>query len=219
MVCDPKLILQISGTFQQSCRKLHRKTEEADNAVKVVLSKLSSCCDELGKMDLDDSTIENMSNDMAASMEAVERHEVEISAYQANIRTTSHDMLLLYSGSRDIEVGPLLLKLQHIFWLPKLSASPAIVERTSEDLDGMLDVFVKRVVTRSRGPSNPSFGTGNPHFGPPVFRKCTCTVQLHFANVIFSHFAHDFRCAQGVNRLGTTIIDKTPSPKTGSPRS
>lgn len=115
LVCDPKLILQISGTFQQSCRKLHRKTEEADNAVKVVLSKLSSCCDELGKMDLDDSTIENMCSDMAASMEAVERHEVEISAYQANIRTTSHDMLLLYSGSRDIEVGPLLLKLQHIF--------------------------------------------------------------------------------------------------------
>ena len=111
LVCDPKLILQISGTFQQTCRKLHRKTEEADNAVKVVLSKLSSCCDELGKMGLDDSTIENMCSDMAASMEAVERHEVEISVYQANIRTTSHDMLLLCSGSRDIEVGLLLLKL------------------------------------------------------------------------------------------------------------
>ena len=41
--------------------------------------------------------------------------KLEISAYQANIRTASHDMLLLYSGSRDIEVGPLLLKLQHIF--------------------------------------------------------------------------------------------------------
>ena len=66
-------------------------------------------------MDLDDSTIENMCSDMAASMEAVEWHEVEISAYQADIRTTSHDMLLLYSGSRDIEVGPLLLKFQHIF--------------------------------------------------------------------------------------------------------
>ena len=100
LVCDPKLILQISGTFQQSCQKLHRKAEEADNAVKVVLSKLSSCCDELGKMDLDDSTIENMCSDMAASMEAVERHEVEfeISVYQANIRTTSHAMLLLYFG-------------------------------------------------------------------------------------------------------------------------
>ena len=115
LVCDPKLILQISGTFQQTYRKLHRKAEEADNAVKVMLSKLSSCCDELGKMDLDDRTIENMCSDMAASMEAVERHEVEISAYQTYIRTTSHDMLLLYSGSRDIEVGPLLLKLQHIF--------------------------------------------------------------------------------------------------------
>ena len=80
LVCDPKLILQISGTFQQSCQKLHRKTEEADNAVKEVLSKLSSCCDELGKMDLDESTIENMCSDMAASKEAVERHEVEISA-------------------------------------------------------------------------------------------------------------------------------------------
>ena len=66
-------------------------------------------------MDLDDSTIENMWSDIAASMEAVERHEVEISVYQTNIRTTSHDMLLLYAGSRDIEVGPLLLKLQHIF--------------------------------------------------------------------------------------------------------
>ena len=76
-------------------------------------------------MDLADSTIENMCSDMAASMEAVEWQKVEISAYQANIRTTSHDMLLLYSGSRDIEVGPLLLKLQHIFWLPKLNASPA----------------------------------------------------------------------------------------------
>ena len=58
LVCDPKLILQISGTFQETCRKLHRKTEEADNAVKELLSKLSDCCDELGKMDLDDSTIE-----------------------------------------------------------------------------------------------------------------------------------------------------------------
>ena len=92
-------MLQISGTFQQTYRKLHRKAEEADNAVKVVLSKLSSCCDELGKMDLDDSTIEHLCSysDMTASMEAVERHEVEISAYQANICTTSHDMLLLYT--------------------------------------------------------------------------------------------------------------------------
>ena len=57
LVCNPMLILQISGTFQQTCRKLHRKAEEADNAVKVVLSKLSSCCDKLGKMDLDDSTL------------------------------------------------------------------------------------------------------------------------------------------------------------------
>ena len=80
LVCDPKLILQISGAFQQSCQKLHCKTEEAGNAVKVVLSKLSSCCDELGKMDLD-STIENMWSGLAASMEAVERLEVEISAY------------------------------------------------------------------------------------------------------------------------------------------
>ena len=119
-------------------------------------------------MDLDDSTIENMCSNMAASMEAVERHE--ISAYQANIRTTSHDMLLLYSGSRDIEVGPLLLKLQHIFFYLSSVLHP-LVERTSEDLDGMIDVCCECVVTRSRGPSNPSFGTGNPHFGPPVFRK------------------------------------------------
>ena len=116
--------MQISGTFQETCRKLHHKTEEADNAVKEVLSKLSSCCDESGKMDLAEITIENLSSDMAASMEAVERHEVEISACQADIRTTSHDMLLLYSGSSDIEVGPLLLKLQNIFLIPKPSASP-----------------------------------------------------------------------------------------------
>ena len=166
LVCHPKLLHQISGTFQATCRKLHCKTEEADNAVKVVLSKLSSCCDKLGKMNLDNSTIENMCGDMAASMEAAERHEVEISAYQAYIRTTSHDMLLLYSCSRDIEVGPLLLKFQHIFDYLNSVLRP-LVERTSEDLDGMLDVFV----TRSRGPSNLSFGTGNPHFGPPVFRE------------------------------------------------
>ena len=104
-------------------------------------------------MDLDDSTIENMCSDMAASMEAVERHEVEISAYQANICTTSHDMLLLYSGSSDIEVGSLLLKLQHIFDCLNSVLHP-LVERTSEDLDGMLDIFVKCVVTQSRGPSN-----------------------------------------------------------------
>ena len=148
LVCDPKLILQISGTFQETCRKLHRKTEEADNAVKEVLSKLSSCCDELGKMDLDDSTIENMCRDMSASMEAGKRHEVKISAYQADIRTTSHGMLLLYSGSSDIEVGPLLLKLQRIFDCLNSVLHP-LVERTSEDLDGMLDVFVKCVITRS----------------------------------------------------------------------
>ena len=58
LVCDPKLILQISGTFQETCRKPHRKTEEADNVVKELPSKLSDCLDELGKMDLDDSTIE-----------------------------------------------------------------------------------------------------------------------------------------------------------------
>ena len=75
-------------------------------------------------MNLDESTIENMCSDMATSMEAVKWHEVQISAYQADIRTTSHDMLLLYSGSSDIEVGPLLLKLQNIFLLPKPSASP-----------------------------------------------------------------------------------------------
>ena len=44
-----------------------------------------------------------------------------------------------------------------------------LVKRTLED--GMLDVFVKYIITTSRGPSNPSFGTGNPRFGPPVFRK------------------------------------------------
>ena len=47
-------------------------------------------------------------------------------------------MLLLYSGSRDIEVGPLLLKLQHIFDYLNSVLHP-LVERTSEDLDGMLD--------------------------------------------------------------------------------
>ena len=150
LVCNPKLILHISGTFQQSCRKLHRKTEEADNAVKVVLSKLPSCCDELGKMDLDDSTIENMCSDMAASMEAVERHEVEISEYQADICTTSHDMLLLYTGSSDIEVGLLFLdiKFQHIFDCLK-AVLHLLVERTSEDLDGMIEVFWQSVITRN----------------------------------------------------------------------
>ena len=59
-------------------------------------------------------------------------------------------MLLLYSGSSDIEVGPLLLKLQHIFdCLNSVLHDHPLVERTSEDLDGMLDVFVKCAVTRS----------------------------------------------------------------------
>ena len=62
---------------------------------------------------------------------------MKISAYEADIRTTSHDMLLLYSGSSDIEVGPLLLKLQHIFDCRNSVLHP-LVERTSEDLDGML---------------------------------------------------------------------------------
>ena len=89
--CDPKLVLQISGTFQRKFRNLHHKTEEADNAAAV---KLSGYCDELGKMDLG------------------------ILVYQTDIVATSyHDILLLYFGSSDTEVGPLLelLKLQHIF--------------------------------------------------------------------------------------------------------
>ena len=53
LVCDPKLILQIPCTFEEICRKLHHKTEEADNTVKELMSKLSGCCDELGKLDLD----------------------------------------------------------------------------------------------------------------------------------------------------------------------
>ena len=49
-------------------------------------------------------------------------------------------MLLLYSGPSGIEVGPLLLKLQDIFdWLKAVLHT--LVERTSEDLDGMIDVF------------------------------------------------------------------------------
>ena len=121
LVCDPiaKLILQISSIFKETCWKLHRKTEEADNTIKELLSKLSDCCDELGKMDLDNSTIENLCSDMAALMAAVnyKQYEVEISAYQADILATSHDMymLLQYSGSSDIKVDPLLLKLYHIF--------------------------------------------------------------------------------------------------------
>ena len=62
-------------------------------------------------------------------MEAVEQHEVEILAYHADIRTTSHDMLLLYSGSSDIEVGTLLQKLQLIF-----SVLHPLEQRTLEDL-------------------------------------------------------------------------------------
>ena len=36
---------------------------------------------------------------MAASIKAVEQHEVEISAHQTGILDTGHDMLLLYSSS------------------------------------------------------------------------------------------------------------------------
>ena len=110
--------------------------------MKELLSKLSDCCDEaeMGKMDLDGSTIENMCSDMAASMEAVERHEVDISAYQADILATSHDMLLLYSGSSEIEVDPILLKLQHMFDCLKAVLHP-LVERTSENVDGMIDAL------------------------------------------------------------------------------
>ena len=128
--------------LKKKIAKLHRKTEEADNAVKELLSKLSDCCDEaeMGKMDLDGSTIENMCSDMAASMEAVERHEVDISAYQADILATSHDMLLLYSGSSEIEVDPILLKLQNIFDCLKAVLHP-LVERTSDNVDGMIDAL------------------------------------------------------------------------------
>ena len=65
---------------------------------------------------------------------------MEISAYQADIRTTSHDMLLLYSGSSDIEVDPILLKLQHIFDCLKAVLHP-LVERTSDNVDGMIDAL------------------------------------------------------------------------------
>ena len=47
LVCDPKLISQIFGTFQETCQRLHGKTEEADSAIKELLSKLFDCCDKL----------------------------------------------------------------------------------------------------------------------------------------------------------------------------
>jgi len=78
---------------------------------------------------------------MTASIEGVEWHEIEISVYHADIRTNSHDMLLLYSGSSDIEVGPLLLGLKaHIFDCLESVLRP-LVERTSEDLEGIIDIF------------------------------------------------------------------------------
>ena len=81
-----------------------------------------------------------------------------------------------------------ILRLARPFWSCSTffdylnSVLPPLVERTSEDLDGILDVFVKCVVTQSRGPSNPSFGTGNSHFGPLVFQKrfVLCTVINQF---------------------------------------
>jgi hypothetical protein len=127
--------------FWHLCRNLHRIAEEAKNTVKEVLSNYLAAVMNWGKMDLDDSTIENMCSDMTASIEGVEWHEIKISVYQADICTNSHDMLLLYSGSSDIEVGPLLLGLKaHIFDCLE-SVLHQLVERTSEDLEGIIDIF------------------------------------------------------------------------------
>ena len=95
-------------------------------------------------MDLDDSTIENMCSDMAASMEAVERHEVEISAYQ---RLTFVPPAMICCCCILVLV---ILSLAHSFsscstffdCLNLNSVLHPLVERTSEDyLDGMLDVL------------------------------------------------------------------------------
>ena len=68
-------------------------------------------------------------------------------------------MLLLYSGASDTEVGPLLLKLQHIFDCLKAALHP-FVERTLEDLDDMIDVCCKCIC--EVGGSNPGHAI---HFG------------------------------------------------------
>ena len=46
-----------------------------------------------------------------------------------------------------------------------------LVERTSEDFDGMIDVYWKYVITQSQAPSNPPFGTRKSEFWMLVFWK------------------------------------------------
>ena len=113
VVCDPKFILQIPGTFQETCQKLHCKTEVADNAMNELLSKLS-----------DHEFFEEMENiDVNNNTAVIWLHQWKLlSGISRTIQhiilkyllPTKKYMLLLYFGSREIEVDPLLVKMQHI---------------------------------------------------------------------------------------------------------
>ena len=170
LVCDPKLILQISGTFQQTCWKLHHKTEEADNAVKEVLSKLSSCCDELGKIDLDDSTLKT------CVVKWLHRWKL-LSGMRWKYQCIRLTFVLpaMRCCCCILVLGILRLARSwscSTFFDYLNSVLHPLVERTSENLDGMLKMC-RHSITR---PLQSVFRNRKPAFRTPGFPEKICTV-------------------------------------------
>ena len=72
-----------SKVFKKKLLQYRFKKSAKSNMTRQKKLTMSSknCCDKLGKMDLEDSTIKNMCSDFAALMEAAKQCEVEISVY------------------------------------------------------------------------------------------------------------------------------------------
>ena len=88
----------------------------------------------------DEEAAMNVASDITASLEALEVHEVDVLSIQSEILNISHDMLLLYAGTSDIEVDPIIIKLQRYFDCLKAVLDP-IVQKSSDEIEKCVDIL------------------------------------------------------------------------------
>lgn len=112
--------------------KLNKKSEQAHMAVKAVIKNLSDIKDpsQQFKLDLDDDSVENICSTVTSSLDALQQHDIDISDIEAEIATTSHDLVLLYSGTSGIEKDDVLLKCENIFEKLKALLDPIVQPST-----------------------------------------------------------------------------------------
>lgn len=123
--------------FMIRISKLNKKSENARAAIKHTIKTLSeiSIPNQTSQIDADEEEdyVENICSDLAHSLEALQQHDLDISAIEEDIMSTSHDILLLYAGTSGIEKDEVIQKCESVFVKLKAVLDP-IIQPSSNDV-------------------------------------------------------------------------------------